>query len=283
MSTIKIYEGYQGIQKCCLCARSSVWWPGMSQQINDLVHHALCVWNTQPNDKSQWSHETSWPPTAESGVSLKGADRLIVVDYFLRYPEIIKLKSTTSGCIVEALKPIFFWYGVPETLLSDNYAFHKFVEFTKSYDFCHVTNSPYFPPSNGQAERTVQTVKQLLKESSDPYMALLTYQAVPLPWCDLTPAELLMGRQLRTNLPLLKCSWGQTGHTWRSLMNAVMNTRLSRSKTTICHQTHPLPPITDGSWILGYIWQSAHSRMSYHTCQYSLFTPSRDTSWQGQI
>ena len=32
-------------------------------------------------------------------------------------------------------------------------------------------------------------------------MALLSYRAIPLPWCNLSPAELLMGRCIRTPLP----------------------------------------------------------------------------------
>ena len=65
----------------------------------------------------------------------------------------------------------------------------------------HVTNSQYNPQSNGQVERTVQTVKRLFKRSADPYRALLSYRATPLPWCNLSPAELLMGRCLRTMVP----------------------------------------------------------------------------------
>ena len=33
-------------------------------------------------------------------------------------------------------------------------------------------------------------------------MALLNYSAAPLPWCNLSPAELLMGRQLQTTVPV---------------------------------------------------------------------------------
>ena len=44
-------------------------------------------------------------------------------------------------------------------------------------------------------------MKKLLKESRDPYMALLTYRTTPLPWCNLTPAEILMGRKVRGNHP----------------------------------------------------------------------------------
>ena len=57
------------------------------------------------------------------------------------------------------------------------------------------------PQSNGLTERMVKTVKKLLEHAEDPYKALLSYQATPLPWCGLSPAELLMGRKIRTDIP----------------------------------------------------------------------------------
>ena len=51
------------------------------------------------------------------------------------------------------------------------------------------------------AERCVQTVKRLLKQSNDFNIALLNYRATPLPWCNRSPSELLMGRCIRTMLP----------------------------------------------------------------------------------
>ena len=58
-----------------------------------------------------------------------------------------------------------------------------------------------YPQGNGQAERTVQTVKRLLQRSEDPFLVLLSYHATPLLWCNLSPAELLMGWRLRTTVP----------------------------------------------------------------------------------
>ena len=63
------------------------------------------------------------------------------------------------------------------------------------------TSSPRYLQSNGQVERTVQTVNQMLKKSGNICMALLSYWATPLPWCNLSPAELLMGRHIQTPLP----------------------------------------------------------------------------------
>lgn len=47
----------------------------------------------------------------------------------------------------------------------------------------------------------VKTVKGLLLKSHDPYFALLAYRDTPA-LLGRTPAELLMGRRLRTTLPL---------------------------------------------------------------------------------
>ena len=47
----------------------------------------------------------------------------------------------------------------------------------------------------------VRTVKELLRNAGDIYLALLAYRATPLPWCHLSCTELLMGCRVRTNVP----------------------------------------------------------------------------------
>ena len=129
---------------------------------------------------------------------------MLVSDYFSRYLKVVKLTTTTFTSVIRALKMIFSQYGIPEVVRSDNgpqYASKEFEEFAKSYGFRHETSSPLYPQSNGLAERMVQTAKRLLSRSDDPQLALLTYRATPLPWCNLSPSQLLMGRNLRTTVP----------------------------------------------------------------------------------
>lgn len=121
------------------------------------------------------------------------------------------MKPTTimTGAVIKALKDIFARHGIPQTVFSDNgpqYDSQEYKQFATQYNFTHVTSSPYFPQSNGQAERTVQIMKKILKDSEDPYLAILSYRSTPLPWCNRSPAELPMGRQLRANLPIQKKS-----------------------------------------------------------------------------
>ena len=128
----------------------------------------------------------------------------MIVDYFSRYSEVYKLTTTTSKNILISLKTAFSRHGIPDTLRTDNgpqFSLIEFAEFAQQYDFTHNISSLHFPASNGQAERTVQTIKQLLKNADDYRIALLSYRATPFPWCGKSPAEFSMGRKIRTLLP----------------------------------------------------------------------------------
>ncbi|UYV63145.1 hypothetical protein LAZ67_2003289 [Cordylochernes scorpioides] len=59
----------------------------------------------------------------------------------------------------------------------------------------------YFQRSNGMAEAGVKIAKLILKKNQDPSLGLLEYRSTPLE-NGYSPAELLMGRKLRTTLPI---------------------------------------------------------------------------------
>lgn len=149
--------------------------------------------------------ERPWQNLGADLFTLKDKNYLLVVDYFSRYVEIAQLSPTRSANVIVHLKSIFARHGIPEVLITDNgpqFACQEMRDFAKDYCFEHVTSSPRYPQSNGEAERGVQTVKNLLKKASDPYKALLAYRTTALA-NGYSPAQLLMGRRLRTTLPML--------------------------------------------------------------------------------
>ena len=204
----KIHKGHQGIERCRLRMSTSVWWPGASAQIEQFVKKcSTCMKLAPPVREPMISSKLPkhpWERIATDLFEMNKQTYLLLVDYYSRYPEVIKLNSTTSSSVIAAMKSVFSRHGIPHTVISDNgpqYDSAEMKQFSSTYGFNHITSSPYYPQSNGLAERTVKTIKSLLVETPDIYLALLSYRATPLPWCRLSPAELLMGRRLRTDVP----------------------------------------------------------------------------------
>ena len=102
------------------------------------------------------------------------------------------------------MKSIFSRYGIPEKVKSDNgppFNSGEYLQFANEWGFEVGHSSPKYPKSNGEVERAVQTVKRLLKKEKDKEKALLAYRSTPLS-CGYSPAELLMGRKIRTTVPV---------------------------------------------------------------------------------
>ncbi|PIK37700.1 hypothetical protein BSL78_25470 [Apostichopus japonicus] len=168
-----IHEGHQGIVKCRERAKQSVWWPGISSQIGDLVYKChTCAHQArevkEPMMPSQFPSRP-WERVAADLYYLQDSTYLLVVDYYSRYIEVAKLTSTSkSSDIIMHLQSMFSRHGIPDVFRSDNgpqFISSEFKAFSKKYGFTHITSSPLYSQSNGEAERAVQTVKGLIKKS----------------------------------------------------------------------------------------------------------------------
>ena len=148
----------------------------------------------------------AWDKVGPDYFSFTAQDYLLVVDYFSKYSEVVRVdsKSAETTCTVEVMKGIFARHGIPTTIISDNAPFNSkyFKEFAKEWQFNLITSSPHFPRSNGLAEHNVQTIKSLFKKAKeshcDPELALLEFRNTSITGLDSSPAQLLMGRRLRS-------------------------------------------------------------------------------------
>ena len=109
-------------------------------------------------------------------------------------------------------RTLFAQFGVPETVVSVNgscFVSEEFSTFLLGNGVKHITSAPYRPATNGLAERAVQIVKKGLKKCTGGTLAcrlarvLFAYRSAPQS-TGVSPAELLLGRQPRTKLDLLK-------------------------------------------------------------------------------
>ena len=138
--------------------------------------------------------------------------------------------------------------------MSDNgpqYSSKEFANFAKVYQFVHTTSSPTFPQSNGEAERAVHTIKNLLKKADDPYAALLAYRVTPV-ICGYSPAELLMNRKLCSSTPTTSAQLQPTIPDYPTLREKGEKMReQQKANFDSRHRTRELSPLFPGDrvWI----------------------------------
>ena len=80
------------------------------------------------------------------------------------------LLDKTAKTVVEQIKSICALHGIPELIQSDGMPLlsKEFVEFINAWGIKTSTSSPEYSQSNGQAERTIQTLKILIKKAERP-------------------------------------------------------------------------------------------------------------------
>ena len=214
-----LHTGHPGVVRMKALARSFVWWPGIDQHIERLCCDCDgCQANASAPPKAPL-HPWEWPsqPWQRLHIDFAGPFHgtmwLIVVDAHSKWPEVIPMTTVTTTTTVTKLRSLFAQHGLPEVLVSDNgpqFTSEEFQQFVAANEIRHVRSTPYHPATNGLAERFVQTFKRAMKSnqtmSDQDFLPkfLLSYRTTPHTTTNVTPSSLLMGRQLRIRLSLLK-------------------------------------------------------------------------------
>ena len=215
----KIHSGHLGISKCKERARANFYWPNINADIERMIKACgPCQENRnmQPKEKNiAVEAEYPWQIVGSDIFHFAGSHFLIVTDYFSGFPEVEYIGKNpeypTTKSIVNKLGLMFARQGIPEKLITDGgsqYTSVEFREFTKKWGFGMQTSSPEYPRGNGRAERSVQTVKQLIRKDGlanfDFWSALLEYRTTPITGSHLSPAEMMFDRTIRSQLTLHK-------------------------------------------------------------------------------
>lgn len=208
-----LHTTHPGVVRMKGLARSTVWWPGVDSHIERKVAGCQVCQETRhaPSKAPVHPWEFTKNPWSRLHIDFAGPFRgkvfLLVVDSHSKWLEVSLMDSMSTAAVLKELRAMFARYGIPEVLVSDNgtaFTSAEFAEFTTKNQIRHITVAPYHPSSNGQVERMVQETKQVLRKLSEGDWAtklsrfLLGQHTLPSTTTGKSPAELLMGRRLRT-------------------------------------------------------------------------------------
>ncbi|UYV66017.1 hypothetical protein LAZ67_3006202 [Cordylochernes scorpioides] len=235
-----LHKAHRGINSTLSLARSTFYWPGMCQEVEEFVKKCqICQKYSRNNTKEPLKpHETGNYPFPKIG-----------------YPEVFELRSTKAEMAIEKLKEVFARFGVSEIMMTDNgppFQSTEMMEFAKEWNVTHTTSSPRFPQSNGMIERTIQTLKSTIikcqQSKQDIYQALLLLRNTEhnsLP----SPAVMLYGRKQRLFLPMKTTPMNESRICEDSIRKQHEDNQ-SRMKFYFNRHARDLPSLENGQTVL---------------------------------
>lgn len=213
-----IHEDHIGIVRMKMLARSYVWWPKIDRDLELQAKSCASCQSFQNTPVQSPLYSWNWPTQPWSRIHIDFAGPflghmfLVIVDAHSKWIDIRTMKRITSSDTIFQLRAVFATHGLPDTIVSDNgpsFVSQEFEDFLRFNGIEHIKSTPYHPSTNGLAERAVATFKSAMKkihhgsvlESVNRF--LLKYRSTPQTTTGLTPAELLLGRKIKTRLDLV--------------------------------------------------------------------------------
>ena len=168
----ELHASHQGAVHTKLRAKLVAYWPGINNDIENLIVSCKQCQDHLPSQRKEPIIMKPRPsrPFQEIAVdfcSYAGQNFLITVDCYTDWPDIIHMgNNTTAPQLINTLLRTFCHTGAPDIVWSDQgpqFKSKSFNGFSKEWGFQHITSSPRYPQSNGKAEATVKSMKNIIR------------------------------------------------------------------------------------------------------------------------
>ena len=215
-----LHSAHQSVNGMKARAGVSCFWPGIAGAITDIRNRCKTCNTIAPSQASEPPH-TAEPPqfpfeqVAADYFELGGATYVALADRYSGWLVIAHFPkgTATASSLVSCLRSWFMTFGAPKEIASDGgptFTSATTQEFLKNWGIKHRLSSVAFPHSNCRAELAVKTSKRMIRENTGQHgcldsdrfaRAMLQYRNTPLQDINLSPAQILLGRELRDFLP----------------------------------------------------------------------------------
>ena len=209
-----LHTSHLGRNKTIALARTLYYWKNMAKDIEQLVEQCeKCQQHARFQQKETLKQTFAKGPMHMNSADLAqyaGKDYLVHADRYSNFLWIYRMKDTSSNSVTNALWSTFYQMGFPNYLRTDNgpqFVSRQFIEKCTDNNIELEVSDPYYPVSNGHAEKMVGVAKSLIKKAENMEelrRMLQVYNSTPSVTTGVSPAEMLMGRKIRTNLPMVE-------------------------------------------------------------------------------
>ena len=211
-----LHMQHTGILKTWKNARQLYYWPGMKNDITQVVNNCQdCVAHLPSLPKEPCQQTEAMRPFEAVSIDLgilDGNYYLILADRFSGWPMVAKLNRLETIAITNVLDDWFVDIGKPLRLRADNGPQFRteFNEWCEKMNIIRESSSPDHHESNGHAESTVKQMKYLLAKTGtwrNFRKALVEWRNTPRCSDDLSPAQWALGRRQRSSCPALPSAY----------------------------------------------------------------------------
>ena len=258
----RLHRVHQGITKTLERSREKFFWPGMTEQIKQMILSCPDCLENQSRQKPA----TVIPITTTMALQVIGMDIFqhsqqhyqCIVDYHTGYPWVKQLKKLDTEHVIKHLQEVCDLFGYPSTIISDHgsqYTSEKFQQLCMQYNIVHSPATPHSQWQNGRCESTIGKLKMLMEKSKKEVHLqlseiLTTIRDTPLDHQTPSPYELMFHRKVKTDLPSIPLNLWDTPSSaragYRSVRHAEQQNK-SRTSSSQLEEDQPVMFIKDPS------------------------------------
>ena len=262
-----LHSAHQGTTSMNSRAQASVFWPGITSQLQQIRRDCLpCeeISPSQPNPPPTPIIDPVYPFQQVCSDYFKyiGNNYLVVVDRYSGWPTVYQLNGGSLP-LIKKLREVFVTFGIPEELASDGgpeFSSAETAAFLKDWGVKWRVSSVAYPHSNCRAEIGVKTVKRMIINNTNTsgeidipkfQRAMLQYRNTPSSIDRRSPAEIVFGRQIRDFIPVKLGNYIPC-HTWIGTMHnreAAFRQRHAKEVEVLSAHTKVLPQLKVGDHV----------------------------------